>query len=584
MPAQVRRNGIAADRRFRCAAPETRRRRPDGRIRQRTCALAAAVVLASPAVAAPLPEANAKGAFGLYPASGFRLATGATCGTCAAIRQARWYFRDEWIAVPRDGLPVAGFTPGVSASEDVRQWAAARAPDARIDFPPLVWVAAPFVARGGRLAVDGATLAVNGATLPVRPVAKIPLNRSYYDASSIAWLAAHPLTVRGTLEGDHFVMRTVWPEDFGVGPAAPALRELPAAPSPALALRALMRELPQGGARAPYAASTLWQRAGVLGDWRGKPVLAFMVNGAQGDDDEAHGGHFALVTGRVNEDGTIGDWLVNNFYSLDIESEKGIIAAPVPLDNYLGDLNAGQNWYRPTYMVVAVLRDERAAALVQSAINRVFNQFYRHQLVYYHPTENCASISVDALRALGWPLRVRGPSGRFLAWASFPWVLATERSVGKAKVAFDYLHADQTRLLPAAALEEAFTGLLTLGQGSLPDGAGPLARMLADDLEALAYVRIPQFPSSRKFGDAPAVTTAEYRARVPSDPALVQIVPVPSRPFPAELRDADLLTPPRHPSDIAMIVWSIVTVAGIPFLLWRAWRWRRTRRRPAVTP
>ena len=24
-----------------------------------------------------------------------------------------------------------------------------------------------------------------------------------------------------------------------------------------------------------------------------------MVNGAQGDDDEAHGGHFAIVTGRV---------------------------------------------------------------------------------------------------------------------------------------------------------------------------------------------------------------------------------------------------------------------------------------------
>ena len=83
-------------------------------------------------------------------------------------------------------------------------------------------------------------------------------------------------------------------------------------------------------------------------DWSGKPVLALMVNGAQGDDDEAHGGHFAIVTGRIAPDGGIGDWLVNNFYSLDVESEKGIIAAPVPLDNYLGDLNSGQNWYRPT--------------------------------------------------------------------------------------------------------------------------------------------------------------------------------------------------------------------------------------------
>ena len=57
-------------------------------------------------------------------------------------------------------------------------------------------------------------------------------------------------------------------------------------------------------------------------------MLAFMVNGAQGDDDEAHAGHFALVTGRTQEDGAIGDWLVNNFYALDSESEKGILAAP----------------------------------------------------------------------------------------------------------------------------------------------------------------------------------------------------------------------------------------------------------------
>ncbi len=545
-------------------------------------AFAATVALASNAMAAPLAIPTASGVFGLYPAPDFRLVTGATCGECPTSRQARWYFRDETIAVPRSGLPVAGYTPGVSAFDDVRHWAMARAASAPIDFPPLVWTAAPLVARDARLAADGASLAIDGTSMPLRPVAKIPLNRSFYDASSIAWLAGHPLTVRGAREGDTFVMRTVWPDDFGVGPTAPAPRALPAAASTGLALRALMREAPQGGARAPYATSTLWQRAGVPADWRGKPVLAFMVNGAQGDDDEAHGGHFALVTGRVADDGRIGDWLVNNFYSLDIESEKGIIAAPLPLDNYLGDLNAGQNWYRPTYMVVAVLRDERAAALVQSAVNRVFNQFYRHQLVYYHPTGNCASISVDALRALGWPVRQRGPASRVLAWASLPWVAVKERSIGKGKLAFDYLYADQTRLLPAAALEEIFESLLVLGGGELPPAAGPLARMLAEDLEALAFVRIPQFPSSRKFGDAPAVTTAEYRSRVPSDPALAQIVPVPPRPFPAELRDPDLLPPKRHPSDVAVIVWAVLTVVGIPLLLWRAWRWRQTRKRAAM--
>ena len=54
-----------------------------------------------------------------------------------------------------------------------------------------------------------------------------------------------------------------------------------------------------------------------------------MLNGAQGDDDEAHGGHFALMTGQVGSEGALDDLLVNNFYSLDSESEKGILAAPV---------------------------------------------------------------------------------------------------------------------------------------------------------------------------------------------------------------------------------------------------------------
>jgi hypothetical protein len=340
-----------------------------------------------------------------------------------------------------------------------------------------------------------------------------------------------------------------------------------------------MREEPRGGAKSPYAASTLWQKKGMPADWIGRPVLAFMVNGAQGDDDEAHGGHFALVTGRVRADGQIGDWLVNNFYSLDVESEKGILAAPVPLDNYLADLNAGQGWYRPSYMVVAVLQDERAAVLVQSALNRVYNQFWRHQLVYYHPNENCASISIDVLRALGWNIPQRGPTSRTLAWLGFPFLVLKELSVGKAKLAFDYLRTDQTRLMPAAALEEAFGSLLALGGGSIADGNGQLAHVLADDVGALAFVRFPQFPSSRAFGDAPAVTTWEYKALIPNDPALVQIVPVPPRPFPEAMRDPDLIPPPWRPSDYAVLVWGLLTVVGIPIVLWRLWRWRHMRRR-----
>ncbi len=254
---------------------------------------------------------------------------------------------------------------------------------------------------------------------------------------------------------------------------------------------------------------TLWQRFGSGAEWAARPVLGLMVNGAQGDDDEAHGGHFAIVTGRVQADGRIGGWLVNNFCSLDVGSEKGILAAPVPLDNDLGDLNAGQSWYRPSTMLVAVLRDEHAAALVQSGLNRVFQQFCRHQLVYDHPNQNCASISVDTLRALGWEVPARGPSSRALAWAAYPFVAIKDLSIGKATLAIDYLRTDQTRLLPAAALEQAFASLWAPDQGSDVGRQGRLAQMLAQDLQGLAFLRFPQFPSSRAFGDAPAVSTWE---------------------------------------------------------------------------
>ena len=230
-----------------------------------------------------------------------------------------------------------------------------------------------------------------------------------------------------------------------------------------------------------------------------------MLNGAQGDDDEAHAGHFALVTGGTQEDGAIGDWLVNNFYALDSESEKGILAAPVPLDNYLADLNSGQGWYRPSQMLVLVLASDRAAALVQGALNRTYNQFWRHQLPYGHATMNCTGISVDVLRTLGWPIPVRGPTSRLAAGLGFPFLVAKERSIAKARIAFDYLVEDQTRLMPAAAFEECGAAALGLAMSGIGDASdsGPLARMLAEDIDAIAFARFPQFPSSRVFGDAP---------------------------------------------------------------------------------
>jgi hypothetical protein len=505
----------------------------------------------------PAEPANVSGSFGLFDARDFRLTDGRD-DTAPATAAARWYFEREVIAVPRPGLPVAGFARRTRPLADVERWARERDERAPPDYPPLVWVAAPEVVQDARIAEDGRRLETASGSVALDLVPRIALNRSYFDASSVAFFRQRTLRARGTHGQSGFTARTLWPEDFRLGPDPPPLRALAADLAPDAALRARMREVPRGGADAPYAAETLWQRPGATGDWAGLPVLAFLCNGAQGDDDEAHAGHFAIATGRIGTHGDIGDWLVNNFYSLDVESEKGILAAPAPLDNYQGDLNAGQSWYRPTHVLVAVLDDARAAHLVQSALLRLYQQFWRHQLVYDHPRDNCTSMSVDVLRALGLPVPARGPTSVAGAFLYLPIDALRRRSLAAARTSYDYATADLTRLLPAVATEDVFAALSACVTGAAPEGR--LAQWLRADLRAIALLRIPQLPSSRVFGDAPVVDLAGYRARVPRDPAQHQIVPVPPRPFPEALRDDDLLPPLPRVSALAERAWRALSL------------------------
>jgi len=69
-----------------------------------------------------------------------------------------------------------------------------------------------------------------------------------------------------------------------------------------------------------------------------------------------------------------------------------------------------------------------------------------------------------------------------------------------------------------------------------------------------------------------AVDAREYRARLPRDRAKMQIVPVPVRRFPERLRDADLQSPPPHPSDRAALLWGTLLLVGIPGLIAKAWK------------
>src|SRR5580765_4570623 len=106
----------------------------------------------------PATSAVAEGAaFGLYPASDFRLTDG-RCRDCPTIPQALWYFQRETIAVAQPGRSIASFAPGVSTAADLRAWVAGRDPAAAPEYPPLIWVAAPHVVSRARLSANATLL------------------------------------------------------------------------------------------------------------------------------------------------------------------------------------------------------------------------------------------------------------------------------------------------------------------------------------------------------------------------------------------------------------------------------------------
>ncbi|HEX4886113.1 MAG TPA: hypothetical protein VFX05_18365 [Casimicrobiaceae bacterium] len=501
-----------------------------------------------------MPGAAPDARFGLDDAAAFRLVDGGDAAGAAGA-QAAWYFAGRLVAVPVDGA--AGFAHETRPMHDVRRWSDAhvRAPRER---PPLVWLDDALRVRRARLAPDAASFTAAGHSGPLRFVAKLATNSAWFDQRSAAFFAARDVALRGCADDGTFVASALWPEDWTLGPQPPPAFALPAAARPGLALRALMRGTTAEATT--FSAGTLWERTSGA-PWSGCTALAFVVNGGQGDDDEAHAGHFSIATGRVADDGAIDAWLVDSLYSLDVVSEKGIVAAPVPLDRYQGDLNSGQAWYRPSWALVAILDDERAAVRVQSALGRVFRHFWRGELAYYHPTDNCTSIAMDTLRALGLDAPVAGPTARWTAWLALPWLVLKERSVAKAKLAFDYLVTERTRLLPAVALEAVFEALWSLAHGR-GERQGRLGMELAVDLRALAWLSLPQYPSSRAWGDAPAVSLDEYRSRVPRDPAARRIIPLAPRALPEALRDDDILPRLPHPSELAVRWWAVAPLAA----------------------
>ena len=503
------------------------------------------------------PAAESPPAYGLFPADDFLVGAGAAAASLngGVLSQALWFFRTETVAVPAPGHPLAGFDPAAPALVDLERWSASTSQASTRDYPGVVWVGGAEVVEPARLDASGERLLASDGERPFSLAPRMASNRSYYNAESRAFFSRRELRLRGATAGTDFVVRTIWPRDFRLDPQAPVSA---IDPSPQ-ALRDFVRDGPPD----EFSTRVVWRRAAEAGQTRaGRPLIGMLLNGAQGDDDEAHAGYFSLLTGRVGVRGEMHDWLAANYYTLAAENEKGIVPAMLPLENFMADLNSGQAWYRPSWMLVATLRDERAAMRLSSAQARLFNHYYRYPLAYHHAVANCTGISVSTLRALGWRVPALGATGWLKACAALPLIALKSGSLGKGKAMFDYLTEDRSRLLPALAFEQAGADLLRLVGGLAARPRSRFEEWLAQDVEEILLVRIPQLPSSRAKGDFPVASVDEYRARLPKAPAQQKIIPVEKRVFPPDF--GTLAEPGRKPlrSDYAVAAMLFVFVSA----------------------
>lgn len=493
---------------------------------------------------------------GQYDSAQFVTATPG-CEQCALLPQAKWYFRNETYAIPDAGQPVTTYSADKRGADDVNG----------LDLhalPGLIWTGSTRHWSNARLIDDQHLQLADGTQTPFEIVPKIPTNLSYWNQDTQAFYAKRALSIRGEQVGQTVVARTVWPEDFRLDLQAP-VQPLQTGES----LKQLV-QFEQGGARSEHQSRLLWQKTPeVAPSLAGKAVLGVLLNGAQGDDDEAHGGHFALATGLIAADGSYHHWLVNNYYNLATNSEKGIIAGVTPFDKYMADLNSGQAFYRPSYMLVAVFSQPTIPSTIQAASNRVYQHFYRNDLVYDHALNNCAGISVDVLHHLGWKVPERGGESVLKASAAYWYMAATERSLTKGRAIYDYLNTEMTRLFPAVAFDAIGNDLLNIAHTGSTDTLTGEMQSMAGQIEAIYFVRIPQIPSSRADGLAPVYSFEQYLKQAPADRSQWKIIPVTPNPLPEQLKDG-LALKPQAPSLVPIpVLLFFISMVGVIWLLFK---------------
>ena len=80
--------------------------------------------------------------------------------------------------------------------------------------------------------------------------------------------------------------------------------------------------------------------------------------------------------------------------------------------------------------------------------------------------------------------------------------------------------------------------LLLVAQGRTERTLSKLEQSMSQSIEAIWFVRIPQIPSSRAFGQAAVYSLDEYMTQAPADRSQWKIIPIEPRVFSATMRDA----------------------------------------------
>lgn len=123
------------------------------------------------------------------------------CGPASAAdlrhKQAHFFFEHERIACP-PREHTADPQLHVEPFEEISSWVNS---GARNSKPAFIWLRSPYIVEPVTLSEDGKMMFWAKGSCFFDVVPKIPTNRSYFDASSVKYLAGRPLRVRGNYDG-----------------------------------------------------------------------------------------------------------------------------------------------------------------------------------------------------------------------------------------------------------------------------------------------------------------------------------------------------------------------------------------------